>query len=215
MKIIAVSDIHGAYQSIESLLKRVDADLLIIAGDISTKGSDSEIRNAIEIFQLHSKNIFAICGNMDFPSTENILQEKNIDVNARGKIINDIGFFGVSGAPHSYMKTPYEISEEEIYNCAIAGYSQIQQSRMKIFLSHTPPINTNVDKINSGKHVGSSSARKFIEEMQPDICICGHIHEAFGVDKIGSTVIVNCGPANKYYVEIEIGKEIIVKQKLI
>ena len=137
MKIIAVS-IFGAYQKHRITIKRVDADLLIIAGDISTKGSDSEIRNAIEIFQLHSKNIFAICGNMDFPSTENILQEKNIDVNARGKIINDIGFWCFRRATFIYENSFRNFRRRN--NCAIAGYSQIQQSRMKILSSHTPPI---------------------------------------------------------------------------
>jgi Icc-related predicted phosphoesterase len=39
------------------------------------------------------------------------------------------------------------------------------------------------------------------------VVICGHIHEARGIDMIGTTRIVNCGPAGKgeyagiYFVE--------------
>ena len=42
-------------------------------------------------------------------------------------------------------------------------------------------------------HVGSTAVREFIEEAQPDICLCGHIHESRAVDRIGRTVVVNPG----------------------
>jgi Icc-related predicted phosphoesterase len=41
--------------------------------------------------------------------------------------------------------------------------------------------------------VGSSTVRKFIEEVQPDVCLTGHIHEAKAEDQIGKTRIVNPG----------------------
>ena len=42
-------------------------------------------------------------------------------------------------------------------------------------------------------HVGSTAVREFLEEAQPDICLCGHIHEARAVDRVGRTVVVNPG----------------------
>jgi uncharacterized protein len=42
--------------------------------------------------------------------------------------------------------------------------------------------------------VGSPSARRFIEEYRPDVCISGHIHESAGVDAIGPTTVLNAGP---------------------
>ena len=35
---------------------------------------------------------------------------------------------------------------------------------------------------------------EFIEEVQPDICISGHIHESAAEDVIGATKIFNAGP---------------------
>jgi Icc-related predicted phosphoesterase len=62
-----------------------------------------------------------------------------------------------------------------------------------------------------GTHVGSKSVRDFIEREQPDVVICGHIHEARGQDAIGRSKIVNCGPASKgYYAVIEIGEKILI-----
>src|SRR2546430_10031587 len=59
---------------------------------------------------------------------------------------------------------------------------------------HTPPYETKCDRIVGGKAVGSPAARRFIEEVKPDVCISGHIHESAGVDKIGPTTILNAGP---------------------
>jgi hypothetical protein len=75
-------------------------------------------------------------------------------------------------------------------------------------------MNTRLDRIASVKHVGSTSVRTFIEKRQPDVTICGHIHEARGTDVIGRTKIVNCGPvAGGFYALIDVGKEITVTMK--
>ena len=44
-----------------------------------------------------------------------------------------------------------------------------------------------------GTHVGSQGVKKPIHEFQPDINICGHIHEACSIDKVGKTTIANPG----------------------
>jgi hypothetical protein len=62
-----------------------------------------------------------------------------------------------------------------------------------VLMTHNPPLNTTTDRIRSGVHVGSRSVREFIEKVQPDVCITGHIHESKGMDHIGKTVIVNPG----------------------
>ena len=37
--------------------------------------------------------------------------------------------------------------------------------------------------------------RRFIEDKEPFVVFCGHIHEAKGKDRIKNTIIVNPGPA--------------------
>jgi Icc-related predicted phosphoesterase len=69
-----------------------------------------------------------------------------------------------------------------------------------------------VDILHSGIHAGSIAVREFIEEHEPELVVCGHIHEARGVDAIGKSTIVNCGPLFKgSYALIETGPEIRVK----
>jgi uncharacterized protein len=56
-----------------------------------------------------------------------------------------------------------------------------------------PPYGTKTDMLYSGRSVGSKAVRAFIESRQPAICLCGHIHEAKGLDAIGKTQIINPG----------------------
>ena len=62
-----------------------------------------------------------------------------------------------------------------------------------LMVCHPPPFETKCDRIANGKAVGSTAARKFIEEFAPDVCISGHIHESAAVDTIGTTTILNAG----------------------
>jgi hypothetical protein len=97
---------------------------------------------------------------------------------------------------------------------AHAGWKDIQSARTTIFVPHAPPAHTKVDALANGDHVGSAAVRKFIEQHQPTLVVCGHIHEARGIDTLGNSILVNCGPAGKgYYAVITLGKEVHVEMK--
>ena len=49
------------------------------------------------------------------------------------------------------------------------------------------------DTIESGAHVGSQGVKKPIHEFQPNINICGHVHEACSIDMVGNTTVANPG----------------------
>ncbi len=211
MKILAFTDIHGSYKKVDEILAKVSADVIVIGGDITTVGTPTEASSAIEGWKRFGRPLVAIAGNMDSPEIDSMLESAGVSVNGRGVKIGDVGFFGVSASPFSPLHTPYEISEEETAQRIEAGYRTVRDSKVKVFVPHAPPHSTKVDKVFMGTHVGSKSVRDFIEREQPDVVICGHIHEARGQDVIGKSKIVNCGPAGKgYYAVIEIGEKISI-----
>lgn len=78
--------------------------------------------------------------------------------------------------------------------------------RQAIFLFHTPPYQTRLDRAAlDGKsfdyvpldvHVGSVAVRRFIEERQPLMTLHGHVHESARItgawmDRIGRTVMLS------------------------
>ena len=45
----------------------------------------------------------------------------------------------------------------------------------------------------NGKHVGDEIIREFIEKYQPQVAICGHMHETQGTDQIKKSLVINAG----------------------
>ena len=113
---------------------------------------------------------------------------------ARASSTGGVGIFGCGGSNITPFGTPTEFSEDEIYATLRAGYDLVRDVRPLLMICHTPPFDTKCDRILSGKPVGSTAARQFIEEVKPEVCISGHIHESAGVDQIGPTQIFNAGP---------------------
>ncbi len=198
MKILAVADIHGSYGVLETILDREDPfDILVVAGDVTTRGTPEELESAILSARRRGPPVLAVAGNMDPPALEQSLLNLGVSVNGKGVTIGDAGFFGVSACPVTPFHTPYEIGEDEIARRAEAGWAQVTSARWKVFVPHAPPRETRLDRTFAGMHVGSTAVRECIERHSPHVVICGHIHEARGVDAIGDTHMVNCGPAGK------------------
>ena len=81
-----------------------------------------------------------------------------------------------------------------------------------IFNLHNPPFGTATDrafkldgelriKTAGGEPlqepVGSHAIRESIEEVQPVVALCGHIHESRATSKLGRTVVVNPDPGTR------------------
>ena len=213
MRVLAFTDIHGSYDRVVGILsKERPFDAIVLGGDLTTHGTVSEATNAVRRFQEFGKPLFVVAGNMDLPSFDALYDSLGVNINAKGAVLGEAGFFGIAGSPFTPMHTPYEISEEEIRRRAEAGWHDIHASRWKVFVPHAPPHGTKLDKILLGKHVGSSAIRTFVEENQPDVLVCGHIHESRGLDAIGKTRMVNCGAAGRgFYASIELGETIAIE----
>jgi hypothetical protein len=212
MTILALSDIHGAYKRMMEVVQaNPSADVIVIAGDLTTHGTAQEAETAIRQLQETAKPVLVVAGNMDPPELDDLFFRLGVSINGQGVIVDDVGFFGVSAAPLSPLMTPNEITEEEIALRAEAGWKTIAPARWKIFVPHAPPYNTRVDVIRSARHVGSTAVRAFIERFHPDAVLCGHIHEARGIDAIGTTKVINCGPVGQgQYGLIHIGERVEV-----
>jgi Icc-related predicted phosphoesterase len=185
---------------------------LIIGGDITTGGSIEDVESAVKSWRLLPMRLLAVAGNMDSAAIDARLAALGVALDGRGVVIGDVGFFGVSAGPKSPLHTPYEITEEQIAERIEAGYAEAKNCRVKVFCPHAPPKDTTCDRIHSGLHVGSTAVRAFIEREQPDLVLCGHIHESRGEDLIGKTRVVNPGPVTAgHYAVVEVGETLTVK----
>ena len=76
--------------------------------------------------------------------------------------------------------------------------SKISADSNTIIAIHCPPVNLGMDICLDGRRVGSKSVYEWIEEEQPRLVLCGHIHESRYMsgtwkDKIGLSTIIQPG----------------------
>ena len=107
--------------------------------------------------------------------------------------------------PHEYLRGIGTIEED------LRRLPAAEDLRKKIYVMHSPPWGTHLDRIQGGHSVGSRSIRKFIEAFQPLLTLHGHIHEAPRLsgdykDRIGKTLCVNPGqmlPKDKSFPDLQ------------
>jgi uncharacterized protein len=195
MKIVSFGDVHMATRNLERMGAVMrDCDLVIVSGDLTNFGGREDARKVIEEVRRACPNVLALSGNLDKREVMPFLEEQGISLHGRGVVKDGVGIFGCGGSNITPFHTPTELTEDEIYAALRAGYEQVRGVRPLLMICHTPPFETKCDRIVSGAAVGSTAARRFIEEVRPEICISGHIHESAAEDAIGPTRIFNAGP---------------------
>jgi len=212
VRIAYAVDVHGRIDAVDRALAQTGpVDVLVVGGDLTTAGSAADAERAIRHWLLLAPVVLAVAGNMDSPVIDARLVELGVSLDGRGVVLGDVGFAGASAAPHSPLHTPYEVPDEELAERAAAGLREIAASRVRVLCPHAPPYGTACDRLRSGEHVGSPSLRALVEREQPDLVLCGHIHESRGEDTIGSTRVVNPGPvASGHYALVEVGESVSV-----
>ena len=183
------ADIHGsgrAMRMIREDLARHRPDVFVAAGDLTHFGPASAAR---EMFGGLGVPTLAVPGNCDPPELVAVLEDLGVNLHARKAVVAGRTFVGIGGSNPTPFGMPFELSEEEILDAL-----RREMVPGAIVVSHPPPRGY-VDVAHRGGHVGSTSLRQIIEEFEPPLVLCGHIHEARGVASHGPTTIVNAGAA--------------------
>jgi hypothetical protein len=211
-RIAYVVDVHDRFDAVpQALAATGPVDVLVVGGDITTFGTPDDAERAIELWRSLSPRLLAVAGNMDSPAIDERLVGLGVSVDGRGVALGDVGIAGVSAAPMSPLHTPYEIPDDELARRAEAGLAEVKDCRVRILCPHAPPHGTACDRLRSGEHVGSAALRAVVEREQPDVVLCGHIHESRAVDRLGPTQVVNPGPVSAgHYALVEVSDTVSV-----
>jgi Icc-related predicted phosphoesterase len=212
VRIAYLVDVHERFDAIPRALERIGpVDVLVVGGDLTNAGSPDDVERAIESWRSLAPTLLAVAGNMDSQAIDDRLVELGVSIDGRGVVLGHVGLHGVSAAAHSRLRTPHELPDEELGGQAEAGHAHVGACPVRIFCPHSPPHATACDRLRSGEPVGSRSLRAFVERAQPDLVLCGHIHESRGEDAIGRSRIVNPGPAFAgHYAVVDVGDTVSV-----
>ncbi len=213
---LGVSDLHDHAEMLDSL--KADVDLIACCGDLHNgSGPDWARPVAVALAKL-GPPVLIVPGNMDHRDVvPQVWKDAGLNVIHRASCkYEDCGFIGMGGmVPHNPRRlgdpARYYHSNDDIYESLAKLYGGIKDSKWKVVLTHQPPRGAR-DVAFNGEITGSPGLRRFVEDFQPDLLLCGHIHEAQGMARIGNTRIVNVGELRRGYAAIvEIGEEINVE----
>ena len=199
MEILFISDIHGRFENIEQVFKQEkDFDLLVCNGDFIDMYALPEGFSEIYITDLVlqkllvcHKPLLCIPGNHDIVESMELFEEVGCNLHGKVKKIGSLSFIGYGGATTPF-NTNFEPKEEEIKTCLDRLASKAKGDL--VLVTHMPPLNTAMDKIQDNKHVGSKTISDFILKNKPLLALSAHIHESVGVDRVGRTTLFYPGP---------------------
>lgn len=196
MRILAFSDLHCDLDQAGTLVDMSrQADLVIGAGDFAslhqglaeTIDALSSIETPTVVVPGNNETSDALREAVSGWDAATVLHGESADISGKT-------FFGLGGG---IPVTPWDWSfdvEEADAEAMLAGLPQ-----HAVLVVHSPPRG-HCDEAGDGMSLGSRAILAAIEQKQPVLAVCGHIHESWGrTSRVGETEIVNLGPTGTYF----------------
>ena len=190
MKILHLSDTHGAHRSLHNL---PEADIAVHSGDFTMTGSEAEALDFLNWFcDLQYKQKIFICGNHDMCMYGASIGGLDSNVHYlcnSGIEIEGIKFYGVP----MFM--------EDCVTDRQAKFYENIPSDIDVLITHTPAygILDYADNIN----YGSEELLTRLRELKLKAHLFGHIHAQHGVVKKNGTTFSNGAIVNDDYSSLQ------------
>lgn len=204
LRILGLADLHDCTERLEGL-KDISCDIIAFCGDLHNGSSMEKARPAAMVLARLGPPVLIVPGNMDHRDVVPQLWREAgfILLHQSSFRFQEYGFLGLGGMIARDSKrlgdpNRYYRRDEEAYSLLEKAYREVLDAKRKIVIVHQPPRGAQ-DLLYNGERSGSSELRRFIEDYQPDLVLCGHIHEDRGQCQIGSSRVVNVGELRRGY----------------
>jgi Icc-related predicted phosphoesterase len=122
------------------------------------------------------------------------MQSNMHSLHFKKRTLNGINFSGIGGTVPLPFHSKICLREKRALN-ELRHLININSPSVLVF--HTPPRWTR-DEVLGKFSAGSRNLYEFTKINQPNLLICGHIHERAGITRIGKTLVVNCSISRSY-----------------
>jgi Icc-related predicted phosphoesterase len=194
VRLLAFSDLHRDLGQAGELAGRSsEADVVMAAGDFASihEGLD-EVIDALSGISVPT---VLVPGNNE---TEDALRsacegwDAATVLHGQGTEIDGKQFYGLgAGIPITPWDWSFDLDEDQASERLAACPDGA------VLVVHSPPRG-HCDQSSTGDHLGSQAILEAIEAKQPEVAVCGHIHESWGVEsEIGPTPVFNLGPSGR------------------
>lgn len=195
-RVICISDTHN----LGSKLKVPDGDILIHAGDMTSRGSLNEVEREVDwLKSLPHKHKVLIAGNHDWafqrtPAAAQALCNEGVTYLQDGEVTCE--GFRIWGAP--WQPLFYNWAFNLRRGAQIKAKWDLIPVGIDILVTHGPPQYI-LDQTMSKEQVGCFDLAAAIRRVQPKLHVFGHIHEGYGQTRKGNTIFVNASSCNRFY----------------
>ncbi|HTK51086.1 MAG TPA: metallophosphoesterase [Gemmatimonadaceae bacterium] len=201
-RIGCVGDLHGALGSLLEVLEHLrsaEVEGILFTGDFArgpfnrdpALGNTASPDELLSVATSASANVLLVPGNHDDPALGG-------SVSVDGRETSWLGWrvAGIGGSPYTGGRFPYEWRDDRTDLAVLRAPD--------ILLAHSPPADSGLDVITSGKAVGSKAIREITDRMT-GLLVCGHIHEAVGVRQLGQCLCYNAGSLGEPFGAVQCG----------
>ena len=176
MKIVCISDTHNLHWD----LKVPEGDLLIVAGDISGRGTMPEVLGFNKWLEtLSHPHKVVIAGNHDFGFEREPSLFRSLITNATYLQNEETEIEGLKiwGSPVTPWFFNWAFNVPRSHEIA-AIWARIPEDT-DILITHGPPFGI-LDELLHDEPVGCEALAERVAQIQPRLHVFGHIHEAAG-----------------------------------
>jgi len=207
---IVVGDVHESTDAFAHIPEAAEASALIISGDLTNRGGTEQADHVLATARAANPNVLAQVGNMDEPALTTYFSSLGVNIHREARLLaTGVALMGVGYSTRTPFNTPSEADEADMAAwldethakaLALAG-----ASGHVLAVIHNAPHGAGLDRLANGMNVGSTAVRAFLERAQPEVCVCGHIHEGVGEARLGRCHVINTGLfADGGYVRVEL-----------
>ncbi len=200
LKLVLISDTHGLHDQ----LQLPSGDAILHAGDVSSRGTESEIIDFLEWFEnLDYKHKIFIAGNHDF-FFENNSKEKTASIippsitylNDSGIIIEGVKIWGSPITPWFF-----DWAFNRKRGTEIKKHWDLIPDDTDILMTHGP-VHGILDKTTMGVAAGCEELLKKIENSSIKLHLSGHIHEGYGERMVNGVRFINASVLDIRYRQV-------------
>lgn len=206
MKIVCIADLQGNCRDVTpDLLPK--GDMLLIGGDLAGWGSLEELEEVNDwLGTLDYKYKVIVAGNHDQALRTTDGHKLFTNATYLENELVEIEGLRIFGSPANEMNQYRYNGDWAFCDPAFIELSAVLLPEdVDIFLTHGPVYGF-VDKVRSGNSVGSREMRSAVLKKKPKYVVCGHIHEAHGIEEYFGTTFVNAAICNERNQMIKDGK---------
>jgi Icc-related predicted phosphoesterase len=192
-----IGDIHAELDRLDEVLARIRAEprvaAILLVGDIGAEPPHSLGRSTDGGQAFRAASVAAVVARVETLGIPVLWVPGNHDpehLPAPGNVdrseaeVSGLRVTGIGGAGPARFGFPYEWGEDDVRARRLPAWD--------VLISHTPPLDTELDRTRRGMSAGSLAIRELAERGR-GLIVSGHIHESPGAERIADTVCVNAG----------------------